>query len=273
MKLSVLPVSYFKQILSKEMSLSDWAREGVALGLDAIDISVIFLENRSASYLKDFRKAVEQEGISIAAASTYPDFTNPSRLEREKQLEQFKKDLEDLARVGTRIVRVTAGQAHPGLKEADGIGWALDNILASVDTAGANGIQLVFENHAKPGVWQYPDFDFPTHIFLEMARRFRDTPVKIQFDCANPIAYGDEPVPILEKVVDRVHCIHASDTGRKGELKPVVIGTGLVPYKEIFQVLKKAGYDGWINIEEASGCGKDGVRKAVEFIRESWSKR
>ena len=43
MKLSVLPVSFFKNIISGEMNVGDWAREGVSLGLDAIDISIIFL--------------------------------------------------------------------------------------------------------------------------------------------------------------------------------------------------------------------------------------
>ena len=45
MKLSMLPVSYFKQIQDKEISIAEWAREGVELGLDVIDISIILIEN------------------------------------------------------------------------------------------------------------------------------------------------------------------------------------------------------------------------------------
>ena len=130
---------------------------------------------------------------------------------------------------------------------------------------------MVFENHAKPGVWDYPDFDFPTDIFLEFATKLKGTSVKILFDCANPIAFGDDPLMILEKVIDDVVCIHASDTGTRGELKPVIIGTGLLPYQEIFSLLINHSYNGWINIEEASGKGRDGVKKAVGFIRKVWN--
>jgi len=273
MKLSVLPVSYFQKIRTKEMGIEEWAREGVELGLDAIDISVILLETRDPSHLKEFRRKVEDQGISIAVASTYPDFTHPDGRERRRQREQFRRDLEDLAAVGTRIVRVTSGQAHPGLQRIDGVRWALDGMLGSVETARGADVQLVFENHAKPGVWQYPDFDFPTDVFLELARELSGTEVKLLFDCANPIAYGDDPVDLLKQVVEEVRCVHASDTARKGELKPVVIGTGLVPYPAIFAVLKENQFDGWISIEEASGRGSDGVRMAVDFVRSKWSEQ
>ena len=272
MKLSVLPVSFFKNIISGEMNVGDWAREGVSLGLDAIDISIIFLEKRDTSYLKNFRREIEQEGIQIAIASTYPDFTNPDEEERKRQQQQFHRDIQDLAEVGTRIVRVTAGQAHPGLKIEDGKKWALEGIFGSIEIAQKSGIQLVFENHAKPGVWKYPDFDFPTDIFLSIARELKETPVKILFDCGNPIAYGDNPLPILSKVIDQVICIHASDKEEKGKINPSIIGQGLVPYKQIFSLLKKHSYCGWISIEEASGKGLEGLKKAVEFIKNEWDK-
>ena len=152
----------------------------------------------------------------------------------------------------------------------EGVSRALEGILGAVDTAEDLSLQLVFENHAKPGVWEYPDFDFPTDIFLEMADRLKETQVKIQFDTANPIAYGDDPFNVLEPVIDRIAVVHASDTKEKGRLVPSVIGKGLVPFTAIFRRLKKSGYDGWISIEEASGTGPAGVKTAVEFIRTCW---
>jgi sugar phosphate isomerase/epimerase len=272
LKLSVLPVSYFKAILSGEKRLRDWAREGAELGLEAIDLTILFLKDRSAPALRAVRREIEAEGISVAAASTYPDFTHPDPRERKKQREEFLLDLDALAEVGTRIVRITSGQAHPGLTREEGIRWALEGITGSIEAAKRLGVQLVFENHAKPGVWTYPDFNFPSAIFLALAEELQTTPVKILFDCANPIAFGGDPLPLLEKVITRVAIIHASDTRVKGALEPVVIGTGLVPYGEIFSRLKRQGFDGWISIEEASGTGAGGVRSAVDFIRRTWQR-
>ena len=36
---------------------------------------------------------------------------------------------------------------------------------------------------------------------------------------------------------------------------------------QLFGVLRKAGFDGWVCIEEASGCGLAGIDAAVEFAR------
>ncbi len=129
---------------------------------------------------------------------------------------------------------------------------------------------LTTTSSGRPGVWQYPDFDFPTEIFLRLAESLRDTPIFIQFDTANPIAFGDDPLPILEKVIDRVRVVHASDTKARGRLEPTVIGTGLVPFDSLFGRLKEFGYDHWVNIEEASGTGPQGVAAAVEFVRSAW---
>ena len=42
MRLSCLPVSYFGQIIGGAMSVGQWAREAAELGLDAIDLSILF---------------------------------------------------------------------------------------------------------------------------------------------------------------------------------------------------------------------------------------
>lgn len=270
MKLSCLPVSYFSQIVEGRMSVGDWAEEGRDLGLDAIDISVLFVQHKDRAELAAMREAVRSASMSIAVATTYPDFTHPEQGRRKAELLQFQRDLEALAALGTRFVRVTAGQAHPETGRRDGLRWALQGINASVETAARLGIRLVFENHAKPGVWRYADFAFPPEIFLEMARELRDTPVGILFDTANPIAYGEDPQPLLGKVIEQVMCLHVSDTGVRGRLEPVVIGTGLVPFPELFAILREKRYDGWFSIEEASKTGGQGVKTAVQFMRRDW---
>jgi sugar phosphate isomerase/epimerase len=271
MRLSCLPVSYFPMILSGEMSLGAWVREGAALGLDAVDVSILFLKNRDTAYLGSLRRQVEQAGIPLCGASTYPDFTHPDQAERARELARFKIDLEALAAIGVRIVRITAGQAHPGLDPEEGIGRVLAAFEQAVTWARACGLELVFENHSKPGAWRYPDFSFSTRVFTRIADELRGTPIHIQFDTANPIVFGDDPLPVLERVIGRVRVVHAADTRTWGGLDPAVIGTGLVPFSRIFRRLADSGYDHWISIEEASGTGPRGVAAAVGFVRSAWA--
>lgn len=269
MKLSCLPVSYFQEVTAEEKTIAGWAREGKNLGLDGIDISVLFIKNKNNSQLEKIREELDSIGMGIIVTTTYPDFTHSDPIQRERELTRFLGDLTALSILGTRYVRITSGQGHPEVRRKEGVKWALEGILKSVETAEKLGIGLLFENHAKPGVWEYPDFAFPTDIFLEIAGELKNTPVKILFDTANPVAFGDDPVKLLDKVIERTACIHVADTGTRGTLTPVLIGTGLVPFKEVFQTLLDYPYKGWLCIEEASRMGEEGVRKAVDFVREN----
>src|SRR3990172_8382811 len=47
MKLSCLPVSFYRDMTDGEMSIVDWAQIALELGLDAIDLSIILIRNRS----------------------------------------------------------------------------------------------------------------------------------------------------------------------------------------------------------------------------------
>jgi sugar phosphate isomerase/epimerase len=170
------------------------------------------------------------------------------------------------------MIRVTAGQAHPQTSRREGVTWVVEGLKLALDAADQAKVKLVYENHSKPGCWQYTDFSLITDIFLEIADRLKGMAMGILFDTANPLVYGDEPLPILEQVIDQVRCIHAADTHKRGILEPARLGTGLIPFDSIFTYLKHAGFDGWISMEEASNLGEVGVRDAANFIRQTWAK-
>ena len=193
MKLSCLPVTFFSQIIDGELTVADWARMGAEVGLDAIDLSVLFFKSLEPAYLDEMRRDIEAAGMTVAMVTSYPDFTHPDPAERKRQIEQERTYIEAVGRLGARMIRVTSGQAHPGLKEADGIRWALEGLRACEEAGQKAGVKLVLENHGKPGCWEYTDFDQPTHIFLALAEGMKDTSIGINFDTANPIAYGDDP--------------------------------------------------------------------------------
>ena len=117
----------------------------------------------------------------------------------------------------------------------------------------------------------YPDFCLQTDIFLKIAAAIAETEIGILFDTANPLVYGDDPLPILDQVIDRIDCVHIADTKTRGQLEPVLVGTGIVPFSDIFNVLKANGYDGYLSIEEASFLGKTGITDAVKFVLNSWN--
>lgn len=269
MQLSCLPVSFFNEIVEGRMSVADWASLGKSVGLDAIDISILFIPNRTLEQARQIRKAVEQAGMYITMMTSYPDFTHPDAKQREAELEAAVHSVQLAAEVGARFLRVTAGQAHPETLLEDGYRWAIEGLNALADRTAHLGVQLVYENHAKPGVWQYTDFSQPPEIFLHILNRL-DRRIQVNFDTGNATAFSPQPLALLETVLPRLGSIHASDTAQIGRLDHVLVGTGKVDYAAIFRCLQNAGWDGWICIEEASYQGEAGVRQAAQFIRDTW---
>lgn len=270
MKLSCLPVSFFADIISGRMPVVEWACMGAEIGLDAVDLSILFVPDRSAASVSALRRQIERAGTRVAMVTSYPDFTHPDRAQREHELALEQEVVTVAAGLGASLVRVTAGQAHPETGRQDGITWATEGLRRLVETTQSSGVTLAYENHAKPGAWSYTDFSQPPDIFLEIVRGTKDTSLMINFDAGNAAAFADDPVGLLGQVIDRVASVHASDTASHGSLQHVLLGTGITPYPALFARLAQAGWDRWICMEEASYQGQEGVAAAARFIRRTW---
>lgn len=272
MKLSCLPVSYFRSIIEGRRTIDSWIEEAVGLGLDGIDLSILFFREGSTNKPTEINKRIAGSGLHLAMLNTYSDLTHPEAAVREREIAQLEGDIETAAALGAAYVRIVSGQDHPGTPVDEAVGWAVDGFRRAAAAAEGAGIGLVYENHSKPGNWEYADFSLDPDHFLRIAEQLQDTSIRILFDTANPLVAGVEPLPLLERVIDRVACVHAADTKVRGTLEPVVIGTGLVPFPDLFAFLKRSSFSGWVSIEEASGTGEQGVRRAVRFVRDGWER-
>lgn len=271
MKTGVLPVSFFADLRSGKMSLEECAGLVAASGAQGLDLSPFILGGIDSKTIKRARRAVESAGLEIGMLVGYPDFTHPDADVRKRESEQILELIRAASELGAQFVRLTAGQAHPETGLEEGINHAVEGLLGTLEEGRRQGVHLVYENHSKPMVWTYPDFSWPAEIFLEIARRTEGTELGILFDTANPVARGDDPLKVLDPVIDRVRYVHASDSRANGVFEPVLLGTGAVPFDEIFSRLKKFGYDGWITVEEVSRSGPDAVLQTVKFVNEKWT--
>ena len=271
MKLSCLSVSLFPAIINGEMTIKEYATLCKELGLDGFDLGVIQLKNHTPVYINNLKKEFEEVGITPAMITTYPDFSHPDAIQREREFEYLRHDIALASNVGAQFLRITAGQAHPEMPVDKGIELVVDNFRKIAPVAEKFGVKLVYEDHSKPGAWNYMDFSNPPEIFLSIAEQIKDTSIGINFDTANILVSGNEnTVEVLEKVIDKVETIHVAETATLGKMDPVLLGTGLAPVKEVFASLKKHGWDKWLCIEEWGNMGIDGVKKAVEYTRKMW---
>jgi sugar phosphate isomerase/epimerase len=270
MKFSCLPVSLYADISAGHRTLADWFRFAAELGLNGADISVAHLESRDRDYLTGLRRQAETAGVKIPIMVTYTDFTHPDAAERKRQTNSLKQIIDAAAPLGISYLRVTAGQAHPGVTRDDGIGWAVEGLTACLDHADDMGITLTYENHTIGYGWSHYDFSQPAEIFLEIVQRTEGSGLRILFDTANPLARSEDPLAILEAVKHRLAIVHVRDIRQAGSFEPVVIGTGSSPVRAIFERLHELNYTGWISVEEASRTGEDGFRQAIPYTMALW---
>jgi len=270
MRLSCLPVSLYPDLAARRISIGDWLRMAATLGLDGADLSVAHIASRAPAYLAALAREARDAGIAIVMLATYSDFTHPDATERARQQDDVRAWIEVAARLGVPFLRLTAGQAHPGITEAEGLAWAVAGLTACLDDAAAAGVRLLYENHVRGAVWRANDFTQPAARFLEVVHRTAHTTLGVLFDTANCLALGDDPLAVLAAVRERVVAVHMSDIRRPGAFEPVLIGTGVAPIEPVLHTLIAGGFDGWISIEEASHTGEEGFRHAVDFARRTW---
>jgi sugar phosphate isomerase/epimerase len=270
MKFSCLPVSLYPDLTAGRRTLPDWFHFAAELGLDGADISVVHLQSHEPAYLQTLRRQAEAAGVQIAMLVTYADFTHPDAAERRRQIEEIRTFCDVAAQLGAAFMRVTAGQAHPGVERAEGIAWAVEGLTACLDKAAQMGVTLCYENHTKGYAWTYNDFSQPADRFLEIVKRTAGTSLRLLYDTANTLGSGDDPIAVLEQVQDRIAVVHVNDIREAGRFEPVLLGTGVAPIQAIFRKLRQRGFDGWISIEEASRTGEEGFRRAIPYAQQQW---
>jgi sugar phosphate isomerase/epimerase len=270
MKMSCLPVSLYPDLSAGTMKLPDWFAFAAELGLDGADLSVVHLLSTDTAYLHSLRDQAADLGIGIVMVVTYADFTHPDAAERARQVDVLRRYIDVTAELGAPFARVTAGQAHPGVERDAGIEWAVAGLTSCLDYAAQAGVTLCYENHTKGYAWTYFDFTQPADIFLEVMARTKGTGLRLLFDTANTLATNDDPIAVLEQVKDRVSVIHTNDIARPGYYEPVVLGEGVAPIVPLYRILREAGFDGWISVEEASKQGKEGFRRAIPYADQAW---
>lgn len=252
------------------MTLPQWARKAKEIGYDGIDISIMFLKNRTPTYLDALKNELSEIGMPIVMMTTYPDFTHPDAVQREREYLYLQSDIALASELGIKYLRILAGQAHPGLDRAQGIEWVSESFCRIAPLGERYGVGLLFENHGKPGAWPRVDFTYDPEVFLEICERISDTGIRLNFDTGNVTAFGADPLEIVKPVVGLLETIHVTDMCEKGRFASTTIGQGVTPNREFFRYVKQNGFDNWLCIEEASNCGLAGIRDAYHFVRDTW---
>jgi len=284
MKVSLFPKCYIEDIVEGRMELFDWIRQAPQLEGDGLELYDGFLTSFEPAYLREVRSLAESLGLPIVMMCTSPDFTTTDTALWQKSLDRQVEVMRASAAMGVRYCRVLSGQARPEISEQEGIDQTVRAIEALLPEAETLDLTLAMENHYKDGYWRYAEFAMPPEIFYRIIDRVDHPRFGVQYDPSNAIVAGADPIEVLRRVLDRVVTMHASDRrmaeghsldelkqadgsfGYSPHLIHGEVGTGLIDYDAIFDLLAGRGYDGWVSIEDGMN-GMDEMRRSVAHLR------
>jgi sugar phosphate isomerase/epimerase len=272
------------------MSLFEWLALAARLDLDGVELYPRFFASLDPPYLKEVRRALTDSGLQMPMLCNSPDFTRPDPADRAREIEATRRMIALTAELGGSYCRVLSGQNRPGLDAEAALGWVIDALGVLVRDAEAAGIVLVIENHYKDGLWLYPEFAQSHARYLAILRAVPSPWLRVQYDPSNAIVAGEDQYDLLERVLPRVATVQASDRYLEGGtleelrglaadpshgyapfLKHGVVGRGLNDYDRIFGALARAGWDGWVSIEDGEGGtveeGMANLRDSAAFLR------
>ena len=175
--------------------------------------------------------------------------------------------IENAHQLQAPLVRVTAGQRHPEVSDHQGIRWVVDSIMELQGFASKFHIRIAIENHLRDDyAWKMPDFAAETDVFLKMYEELSDTPITINYNCATPVAQGEDPIIVRRRVPGDVAPVRAGDWSKaKGGI--VTAGEGDVPFDDIFRELAANEFSGYVSVMNGPGQSEDDVRRSMEFLQ------
>ena len=113
--------------------------------------------------------------------------------------------------------------------------------MAHAAQVAEHGMRLGYHNH--PGDFEPLEGGVPWETFFNAT----DKNVIHQLDVGNmPQAYQD-PVKYLKMYPGRTQSIHIKD--RSAEHEPVLVGEGVIPFQEIFEICETTGGTEWYIVE------------------------
>ncbi len=289
-RLAAFPKGFFTALVERRMTVFEWLERAAELELDGAELYPRFLDAFDSTYLAGVRRAAETLGLALPMLCHSPDFTQPDPAARQREVERTRDMFRVTAELGGRYCRVLSGQNRPGLDEQQALRWVIDCLWQLEPHARAAGVVMCIENHYKDGLWEYPEFAQSHRLYLAILDAVDSPWLGAQYDPSNAVVAGEDPYRLLERVLPRVVTMQASDRYLEGGtlddlrgmdrdprhgyapfVKHGVVGRGLNDYDRIFGTLARAGYSGWVSIEDGEAPtleeGMHNLRESARFLR------
>jgi sugar phosphate isomerase/epimerase len=251
--------------------------EAVKLGLDGLHLTAADLGATDPAHLRDVRRAAEEKGLFLEYnfsldASEYDDRLTQSMAEGIAIAEALGSDIGKISMDVRRPHPVCGSAFHPAvIPQLEEVARKAE---AAAPVAQRAGVRLCLENHTEA---------FSDEV-LWIINRVNHPYVGACVDTNNSLMVGEDPLSAVRKLAPVAFTNHFSDHrivfDQYGcRITGVATGTGDVPMREAFAVIKANPDMTRLNIEVEFDPGNDGrdearrreyqaVVDSIRFVRE-----
>ena len=280
MKYAVSSYSFSQLINSGEMTQLDCIKKAKEMGFDAIEMVEIndFADGDLMGYAKEIAEEAKVQNIPISNFAFGADFVNGSNGDTANEIERVKRMIDAAEIMGAPCIR---NDVIYSLEKCGSFDRALPIIADAcreiTQYAEHKGIKTTTENHG----FISQDSDRIERLF----NMVNHPNFGILVDIGNFTCVDENPVTAVSRVAPYAAYVHAKDfLIRNGEgknpgrgffrsrggnyLRGTIIGHGDVPVKQCLDILRNAGYDGYITIEyEGMEPALSGIEIGLENLK------
>lgn len=203
---------------------------------------------------KKLNEKIHSCGLEVSALrGEVGGFTDASKL--EENIAVFKAVVDMAVDMDVYVISATLGKVMADPKSSERI--CLRKALTEIGNYAQD----------KGKVFAAETLDYSIELFKEIIGELPNNAVKLNFDFANLVKFGIDPVASAIEAGDLIVHTHIKDALRHedGTFEEVVPGAGTVPFGECFKALESMGYDGFYTIERE--CGEDRIGDIRTFAR------
>lgn len=240
------------------------------LGCEGVSLESCFFPDFSEKYLTGLRRKLDDFGFDRVYAWGHPDGLEAGGSEKAKA--EMIAHIEHAKLIGAPVMRVVGSSLmfrfaphEPQLKRL--AEWFRE----ATDIAAKHNIRLAVENH----------IDYNSDEILWLIEQVGSEYFGINLDTANFLRVLDDPLEATRKLAKHVYATHIKDVRPvKGVsarewyyFSSVAAGEGLIEIEQIAQVLKDAGYTGFLAFEtdmphpDYTDREEEMVEKSIRYLK------
>src|ERR1700742_559597 len=206
---------------------------------------------------KDFKKVLADAGLQMPSGHTVMRASDWDTSKNDFT-DKWKYTIEDAAEVGQRYV-ISPWLDESLRKDQDGLKRFMDQFNKCGELCRKSGMKFGYHNHNFEFSTKVGDSDLYDYILKNTDPDL----VAQQMDIGNMLGAGGIALDLLKKYPGRFELMHVkdeikSDTGQGMDgYDSTILGTGVMPVKEIVKEARKSGGTSQFIIEQESYQGKD----------------